>query len=92
MILLSLKWNFVYANMYMLIEEFDEIFNIKKLNISRFIKIRENLLCNSFCAVVDFEHVERQYDTSDEDFELLGWHLPKLPNIATKCEITVDYY
>lgn len=23
-------------------------------------------------SFVDFEHVERQYDTSDEDFELLG--------------------
>lgn len=41
---------------------------------------------------MDFEHVERQYDTSDEDFELLGWRPSKLPNIATKCEITVDYY
>lgn len=29
----------------------------------------EAIAASSF---VDFEHVDRQYDTSDEDFELLG--------------------
>jgi len=43
-------------------------------------------------TVVDFEHIERQYDTSDEDFELLGWRPPNPSSITTRCGITIKYY
>lgn len=32
------------------------------------------MILKIFFIVVDFEHVDPQCDTSDEDFELLGWY------------------
>lgn len=46
---------------------------------------------NFFCAAVDIEHIERQYDTSDEDFELLGWKLTGPSGTITTWEATIKY-
>jgi len=84
--------NFMYIFLYLSISNSFKIIN------NWFVNKKCNLFINNYyiniilCAVVDFEHIERQYDTSDEDFELLGWRTPNPSSIPTRCEITIKYY